>query len=104
MEKAYIAGKLNANNAVDYLKNVSDMMKYAEKVRKKGYSIFVPCLDLLMGIKFGWEDYEDYFNNNLEWVKVSDVIFVCPGSQNSKGTKKEIEVAKQHNIRVEYFL
>lgn len=102
MKRAYIAGKLNADNACDYIKNVHTMMKYAEQVRKDGYAVFVPSNDLLMGMMFGNYSYEDYAGNNLEWVKAADVLFVCPDSHHSKGTQKEIEVANLHNIPIVY--
>ena len=104
MEKkklAYIAGKLNAD-AVGYLKNVSAMLDCAEKVRKLGYAVFVPCNDLISGIKFGDYSYHDYADNNLEFVRVCDVVFVCPNSEHSIGTQVEIEYAKEHGVEVRY--
>lgn len=99
MKKVYIAGKLN-DMSVDYLKNVHKMMTTAEEVRKEGYSVFVPCIDLLMGIKFGYEDYHDYFDNSQPWLECADAIFLTPGWETSKGTKREIERAKSYNIPV----
>jgi len=73
MERVYIAGKLNGM-AVDYLKNVQN----------------------------GYYDYDDYFDNNIEWLKVADAVFVCPGWEESKGTAREIEVANSYAIPVVY--
>lgn len=99
--RIYIAGKLNAM-AVDYLHNVHKMMKTAEMVRKEtdGYGVFIPAIDLLMGIKFGYEDYHDYFDNGQFWLLASDAIFLTPGWETSEGTKKEIETAQGLNIPV----
>ena len=99
MKRVYVAGKLN-DMAVSYLSNVHKMMMTAEKVRKAGYSVFVPCIDLLMGIKFGYEDYHDYFDNSQPWVEVADAIFLTPGWETSEGTKKEIDRAKRLDIPV----
>jgi hypothetical protein len=96
-KRIYVAGKLN-DMAVNYLQNVSRMMKTAEEVRKVGYSVFVPCIDLLMGIMFGDYDYPDYFNNSQPWIEVADGIFLVPGWETSEGTKKEIELAKSRGI------
>lgn len=95
----YIAGKLNAD-AVNYLHNVHELMKTAQRVKEAGFSILVPALDLLMGIMFGYEKYEDYFNNNLIWVEKSDAIFLTPGWETSKGTIAEILHAIEHGIPV----
>ena len=101
MLKVYIAGRLN-DDAVDYIKNMHKMMVFAHKVKRMGFSIFVPCLDVLMGMKFGTYDYEDYFYSNLEWLRVADAVFVCPGWEDSKGTIAEIKEAKKNGIPV-YF-
>ena len=97
--KIYIAGKLN-DMAVNYLYNVHQMMEIAEKVRNKGFSVFVPAIDLLMGIKFGYKDYHDYFDNSQPWLIISNGVFLVPGWKTSEGTKKEIETAKEHGVPV----
>ncbi len=99
MKKVYVAGKLN-DMAVDYLYNVHKMMTTAEEVRKAGYSVFVPCIDLLMGIKFGYQDYHDYFNNSQPWIEVADAIFLVPGWETSSGTKKEIKLGWNKEIPI----
>lgn len=101
MKKIYIAGALNAD-AVGYVQNIHTMIKYADKVRRKGYAVFVPCLDMLMGICFGDYTYYDYFDNNQEFLKVCDAMLVCPNSENSKGTQMEIEIARTYDIPVFY--
>lgn len=98
-KRIYIAGPLNAL-AVDYLKNCSNMMLAAEHIRRLGYSVYVPCIDLLMGLKFGYTTYSDYFENSNEWLKVADAVYLCAGWENSEGTKKEIELAESLGIPV----
>lgn len=97
--KIYVAGPLNAM-AVDYLKNVSNMMTEAEHLRRLGFSIYVPAIDLLMGLKFGYTDYSDYFNNSQPWLKAADALYLCKGWENSKGTKAEMETAMANGIPV----
>lgn len=99
MKRIYVAGKLN-DMAVDYLLNVHKMMVTAEKVRKAGYSVYVPAIDLVMGIAFGYTDYHDYFDNSQPWLEASDAVFLTPGWETSKGTKKEIELAESLGIPV----
>jgi len=97
--KIYVAGPLNAM-AVDYLKNVSNMMTEAEHLRRLGFSIYVPAIDLLMGIKFGYTDYHDYFDNSQPWLLAADAVYLCTGWENSKGTKVEMETAMANGIPV----
>ena len=98
-KKIYVAGKLN-DMAVNYLLNVHKMMKQAEELRLAGYSVYVPAIDLVMGIAFGYKDYHDYFDNSQPWLKASDAVFLTPGWETSLGTKKEIESAESYNIPV----
>lgn len=64
MKKVYIAGKLN-DAAVGYIKNIHRMITTANKIQRLGYSVYVPCLDILCGIVDGNMEYQDYFENNL---------------------------------------
>ena len=103
MKRVYIAGKLN-DTAVGYVQNVSNMLTWGEKVRKLGFSVFVPALDFLIGLKIGDWGYTDYFENSQPWLDVSDYLFVCPNSEDSKGTQAEIARAKKLNIPTFYDL
>jgi hypothetical protein len=98
-KRIYVAGPLNAQ-AVDYLSNCSNMMTEAEHLRRLGFSVYVPCIDLLMGIKFNYTDYHDYFDNSQPWLAVADAVYLCKGWQASKGTAKEIELAESLDIPV----
>jgi hypothetical protein len=95
--RIYVAGPLNAL-ACDYLKNVHQMMQCAEALRKKGYSVYVPALDLLMGLTFGNYEYGDYFENSQPWLDASDAMFLCLGWEKSVGTLRELDRAAQRCI------
>jgi hypothetical protein len=94
MKTLYVAGPLNSD-ACGYLKNVHSMLKHADAIRRKGWSVFIPALDLLCGIYAGDLDYPDYFENNAEWLRRSDAVFVCPGWEASKGTAREMAIASE---------
>lgn len=98
-KRIYVAGKLN-DDAVGYLFNVHKMMVTAEELRMAGYSVYVPAIDLLMGIKFGYKDYHDYFDNSQPWLEASDALFLTPGWETSEGTKNEMRTAWKNNIPV----
>lgn len=95
----YIAGALSGDSPT-YISNCSKMIKYAEYVRRSGYSVYIPCLDILQGLVMGDMEFDDYFNNSFAILPRCDAIFLTPGWENSKGTKREIELAGAHNIPV----
>jgi len=101
MKKIYCAGKLN-DHAVGYIKNLHRMITAANKIQRLGYSVYVPCLDILCGIVDGKMEYHDYFENNLPWLESSDAIYVCEGYESSKGTLAEIAHAEELGIPVYY--
>ena len=95
----YVAGKLNAD-AVGYIQNMHSMIVWARQVRKAGFSVYVPCNDFLEGLVDGKFEYPDYFDNSQPILAKCDGIFVCPQSDNSKGTQREIVYAKMLCIPV----
>ena len=100
MKRIYIAGKLN-DMACDYTKNIHEMIKDAEEVRKAGFSVFIPGIDLLCGIVNGDWTYRDYFDNSQPWLDVSDAIYVRSKNwKSSPGTIREIKRATKQNIPV----
>lgn len=101
MKRVYVAGKLN-DNAIGYINNIRNMCLWAKKVRALGFAVFVPCDDLTELLVCGEYKYDDLFNNSQPWLVVSDFVFVCPGWETSSGTRREIALAKEHDIPV-YF-
>ena len=98
-KRIYIAGKLSDPH-LDYLKNVYKMVQTAEQVRRAGFSVYVPGLDLLQALIMGDLEYSDLFNNSQPWLEVSDAVFLVPGWGTSEGTKKEIAKATMLGIPI----
>jgi len=99
--KIYIAGKLN-DDASNYIKNLHKMIKSGEEVRKQGFAIFVPGIDLLCSVVSGDWNYSDYFDNSQSWLKVSDGMYVLDNWRESKGTIREIKNAMNWKIPTFY--
>jgi len=95
--KVYVAGPLNGPDAPSYIENLSKMLKVARDIRRLGFAVFVPGQDFLLGLIDGNFDYSDYFHNGIEWLRVSDFLFVI---NLSPGVKKEIKVAKKLGIPI----
>ncbi len=98
---AYIAGALNDMSCA-YLQNVRQMILWAEKIRELGYAVFIPGIDLLCGIACDDWNYDVCFNNSQPFLAKSDIVFVCPGYEKSKGTKRELATANNLSIPIYY--
>lgn len=98
-KRIYVAGPLTALG-VDYIKNHSNMMIEAEHLRRLGFSVYVPATDLLMGLKFGYTDIKDYFDNSQPWLLAADAVYLCKGWGDSEGSMREMETAMANGIPV----
>lgn len=71
----------------------------------KGFAPFCPWLDHQFQFMLQGDEklvVEDYYEYSLAWLEVSQAMLVLPGFENSKGTAKEIERAKELFIPVFY--
>lgn len=95
----YIAGALRSD-IPGYISNLHRMIKTGEQVRRSGMSVFIPGLDVLQGVVMGDMVFEDYFQNSFAILPRCDAIFLTPGWETSKGTAREIDLAKSLGIPV----
>ena len=98
----YVAGALNANDAITYIKNMNRMFEHSLLLMEAGYSVFVPGLDILLLLKSDKPSYNKAFFNSWWWIKKADGIYVVPKSKKSKGTKREIKLAEGQSIPIFY--
>ena len=101
--KVYIAGKIT-DEGNEMLKNMHAFYTMYNELLRLGFSPFNPANDYIYGIMYGDYDYADYFEPNLEWLKVADAVMVLPNWETSRGTKAEIAMAKQLGIPVFYLV
>lgn len=104
MKKVYVAGAYNANNILDCLKNIGRGEHYAAEVFMRGYAPFCPWHDADYVIK-NWDKeftVKMFYDYSMAWLEVSDVVFVIPGWEESKGTLAEIARANELGIPVIY--
>lgn len=99
MKCVYVAGKLN-DTACQYIQHLRRMVIWADKVKRCGVAVFVPGIDILMGLICGEYEYPDYFDNSQPWLERADAVFLVPGWETSKGTKREVKLAKKLGIPI----
>jgi len=101
MIRIYIIGKIS-DMPVDYIKNMHQMIKYADKIRKAGFAPYIPCFDILLGLVVGNLELKDYRDIGFAWLEVADGVFVLPNWELSDGSKIEIAKAKKYKIPAFY--
>lgn len=97
--KVYVAGALTDTTS-QYIKNLKKMCDWADKVSDAGFPVYVPGWDFMQALVSGKWTTQRLFNNSLPWMECADALFVVPGHEKSKGTKKEILHAKALKIPV----
>jgi len=100
--RVYVAGKYSADNVIDVLGNIHDGIKVSAQIMKAGMNPFCPFLDYQFQFFDKSLTVEDYYRYSMAWLEVSDVVFVLPGWENSKGTLAEIKRAEELGIRIIY--
>ena len=103
--RVYVAGSYNADNVISVLDNMRIGMQAGKDVLLLGRSPFVPWFDYhfqLMLRKGESLSVDDYYRYSMDWLEVSDIVYVCNYRNNSKGTKAEIEMAIKLGIPVVY--
>ena len=100
MKKAYIAGPMTPrgnrkdtdNAAIEYLRNVGDMIHAETALREKGYTPFNPGRDLLsfLFLRPGENISEERIKaESMEWLDVCDLVVLLPGWEVSPGCQAE---------------
>ena len=107
MKKVYIAGAMSANDILQVLQNLHDGIEIGGDALQAGFAPFVSHFDsffkLQKGVNFDIP-MQRYYDYTMEWLKVSDIVLVCPNYKNSVGTLAEIKTAMELGIPVYYSL
>jgi hypothetical protein len=101
-KRVYVAGAYSADNVVDVLRNIGRGEWYAAKIFMMGLAPFCPWHDADYVVK-NWDQplsVDMFYNYSMAWLEVSDVVFLVPGWEESKGTAAEIERARELGIPV----
>jgi hypothetical protein len=99
MIRVYVAGKYNDTNVIGVLRNMRRGIWVSVKLMLKGYAPYCPWADWIFAM-FADMPGTMYKAASMEWLKVSHVIFLVPGWEDSPGTWDELEVARSLGIPV----
>lgn len=102
MKRVYVAGAYSGTNVIEILQNIGRGEWYAAQIFKLGYAPFAPWHDKDFVIKL-WDqelNVEMFYKYSLTWLEVSDIMFLVPGWEKSKGTLEEIKIADKLNIKI----
>jgi hypothetical protein len=105
MKTVYVAGAMNGSNIIEVMNNIRRGVKLGADIFKLGYAPFIPHLDIAFILQNPIDlslPIEMYYDYSMEFLTRCDCIIVCEKSENSKGTKLEIEKAKQLGIPIYY--
>jgi hypothetical protein len=105
MIRVYVAGSYSGDNVTKILDNMRIGMRAGTELLLEGFSPFVPWFDYhfqLMLRNGEALDVNKYYNYSIAWLEASDVLFVLPNSEKSKGTQEEIGRATDLGIPIVY--
>ena len=96
MKKVYVAGPISANDPITLFVNEKNGIDTAAWLMLQGFSVFCPHLDFqyLLGV-YGKDITKEMLQaNSMAFVEVCDCMLVLPGWENSGGTIREMQRAK----------
>ena len=103
--RVYVAGAYSADNVLSILDNIRIGMRASTEVLLLGHSPFCPWLDFhfQLMLRPGEElTVEQYYKYSMDWLEVSDIVYVCNYRFSSQGTKAERNRAIDLGIPVVY--
>jgi len=96
MKKIFISSPYTIGDTGE---NVRAQIQAANELMDLGFTPFIPLLSHFQHIVFP-RPYQDWIENDLEWLEVCDAVLRLPGE--SKGADLECERAKELGIPVYY--
>jgi hypothetical protein len=107
-KRIYIAGAITPTSkdkppVLEYCANVASFLATGTALYRRGFAPYVPALDMLIVI-WGWGNFktEDFFDTSMAYLAVANAVLVLPEFENSVGTRRELEYAREHRIPIFY--
>lgn len=99
MKRVYVAGPYSGPDVITILGNIRRGIDLSLKIMKLGHAVYCPWLDWQFGTMAELTK-EQYQNNSMAWVEVSDAVVLAEGWEKSGGTGREINRATELGIPV----
>jgi len=99
----YVAGAYSAPTTLGTLLNIRRAIRAGVTILQAGHAPLVPHLDFQLILGIPDERIPEVIvlqEVALVWMERADAVFVTPGSENSTGTTREIEMAQALGIPV----
>ena len=103
MIRVYVAGAYSDDNALGVLHNIRKGLRLSTEVMLRGFAPYCPWLDhqFIFALREDEKIFVPTFQEaSLSWLECCDAMILVPGYENSKGTAREIEVAKTIGIPI----
>lgn len=102
--KVYVAGPYSGGNVLSVLQNIGRGQKVCAELFIRGFAPFCTWHDKSFVVDYPNVNFtvEDFYGYSIEWLKVSDVMLVIDGWENSQGTIAEIKLAEELGIPIFY--
>ncbi len=104
--KIYIAGRYSSTNIIDGLRNIGQGRKVAADLFELGFAPFAPWWDASFVIDNPGGHYSKqmFYDASLQWMEVSDAVYIISGVGDGGGVDAEIMRAGELNIPIFYKL
>lgn len=95
MSKVYISGKITGLSRTEYMTKFN---KAEEYLKTKGYEVINPART--NGTLPESTTYDQYMDMSMLLLSMCDTIFLLDNWMDSKGAKKEFQVANANNLEI----
>ena len=99
MVRVYMAGAISGANPLETFRNIDRGTAWSAEVLSQGFAVYSPFIDPGL-VGRATLSMEQVYAMSLEWLKVCDAVFLVPGWEDSKGTLREVEVARSLGISI----
>ena len=102
MKKVYVAGDYSADNVIDVLKNIGRGREACAELFSYVFAVFCPWHDASYVIDKPYYHHDKlrFYDASMEWLRVSDAVYVISGEGKGGGVDAEIKIANELGIPV----
>lgn len=100
VRRFYVAGPYSHSTTQERAYNVCATREAMIEILRLGFAVFSPVnmtegLEHIPGLT-----YDHFMDNDLEWLRLCDAIYFCPGWESSKGCQIERDAARKLGLLI----